>query len=377
MKKIFYLSAFIAFAFTACQKEPALHSVTPQVSVLNLTLQQSDYQLLPKSDYPYSTYTIDDVADAKKYIPIILNTRDPQLSNGTPANVTYTVSSPYFKLADSTYSDVAYTLTDADYTLLPGNTYTDFSTSQILSWLPYKYPAPVNNQLAVLTYTYYQSGATPSAGIPMTSSFLYLNGQWQEIYTLSAAQYTALGRGSYGEIIAADNANLPGYFNTLLKADPTIMDTVKRGDVEYVSFKYYAKPVTAQRVVPLVFDGTNFVNTPTVTNTLPFVKSNGTWIPDPTVYYTLTSVDTKLISNSSFGTAAQRTDLGKYGDFSGWSAADLQSAITLVLTTDFPNPTPNVNYNVTYLNYTGGTDVPTVFTLQWNGTAWVAPPKTN
>jgi hypothetical protein len=44
----------------------------------------------------------------------------------------------------------------------------------------------------------------------------------------------------------------------------------------------------------------------------------------------------------------------------------------LVLTADFPSPKPNVNYKVTYLNYTGGTDVPTVLTFQYNGTAWVA-----
>jgi len=43
----------------------------------------------------------------------------------------------------------------------------------------------------------------------------------------------------------------------------------------------------------------------------------------------------------------------------------------LVLTTDYPTPTPNINYKVTYLAYSGG-DVATTLTFQWNGTAWVA-----
>jgi hypothetical protein len=371
MKKIYYSLLLLTLAFTACQKQPNLVP-SSYTKAMAFTLQQSDYQLLPSKDYPYSTFSFDNVADAKLYIPMILNARDPQLGNGSTAKITYTTSSPYFKLTDSVYADVAYTLTNADYLLLPGNTYTDFSTAQILSWLPYKYPTPVANQLALLTYTYYQSGATPSAGVPATGSFLYLNGAWKPIYTLSAAQYTALGRGSYNEIISADNANLPAYFNTFLKNDPTIADTAKAGDIEYVSFKYYAKPVTAQRVLPLIFDGSNWVTTPTTTNTLSFVKSGGTWIPDPTVYYTLTSADTKLIAASTIGTAAERTNLGSYGDFSGWAAADLNSAMILVLTTDFPKPTLNINYKVTYLNYTGGNDVPTVLTFTNNGTAWSA-----
>jgi hypothetical protein len=96
------------------------------------------------------------------------------------------------------------------------------------------------------------------------------------------------------------------------------------------------------------------------------------------VYYTLTTADTKLIgnpngtNNQNIGTSAQRADLYQYGDFSGWAAADLQSAMILVLTTDFPNPTPNINYKVTFKVYTGGTDVPTTLTFQWNGTAWIA-----
>lgn len=365
MKKILYLSALLALAFTACQKQPNLVPAS-YTKTMNLTLQQSDYQLLPKADYPYYTYTFDNTADANTYIPVILNARDPQLGNGSVANVSYTVSAPYLKLADSVYADVAYTLTGADYLLLPGNKYTDFSLAQVLAWLPYKYPTPVANQLALLTFNYYNGGSTNVA----TLSFLYLGGAWQTIYTISPAQYTAEGLGKYDQFTSAQ-ANLPGYFNALLKADVVLMATAKYGDVQYVSFDYYGGG-TFQRVIPLVYNGTNWVNTAVITNTLNYIKSNGTWIPNPTVYYTLGKADFTLIANSTIGTAAERTNLGQYGDFSGWAAADLNSAMILVLTTDFTTPKVNIDYKVTYLNYTGGADVPTVLTFQYIGTAWVA-----
>jgi hypothetical protein len=373
MKKIYYSLLLLTLAFTACQKQPNLVPST-YTKAMVLTLQASDYQLLPSKDYPYSTLSFDNVTDAKLYIPMILNARDPQLGNGSTAKITYNISSPYLKVADTVFKDVAYTLTNADYLLLPGNKYTDFSIAQMLSWLPYKYTTPVANQLAVLTFNYYNSTTTVQ-----TFSFLYLNGAWQQIYQVTPAQYAAFGRGAYNQFTTADAANLPAYLNALLKADVAVASTAKYGQTEYVSFNYYVSGSsggTFQRVMPLVFDGTNWVNTSTVTNTLSFVKSGGTWIPDPTVYYTLTTADTKLIgnpagtNNQTIGTSAQRANLYQYGDFSGWAAADLNNAIILVLTTDFPKPTLNVNYDVTYLNYTGGADVPTVLIFKNNGTAW-------
>ena len=379
MKKIYYLFALLPLAFTACQKQPNLLPAT-YTKAMNLTLAQSDYQLLPSTDYPHSTFTFDNVTDANTYIPIILNSRDPQLGNGSTAKVTYTNSAPYLKLTDSLFADVAYTMTAADYTAsasVTGTTYKDYSAAQVLLYLTYKYPTPVKNQLSLLTYTYYQSGATPSAGVTETDSFLFLNGAWQKIYTLSAAQYTTLGRGSYDEILSTDAASLPSYFNTLLKADPTVAATAQVGNIEYVSYKYYASG-TYQRVLPLIFDGNNWVTTATTTNTLAFVKSNGTWIADPTVYYTLGKADFTLIGASSIGTATGRSNYAQYGDFNTsvssqyyWLPADIQKAIVLVLTTDFPKPKINVNYNVTYLLYVSGNDVTTVVTYKNNGTAWV------
>lgn len=381
MKKIFYLLAALTMAFTACQKQPDLAPssyVRDGNNPMNLTLEKTDYQLLPSSDYPHKTLTFDNTTDANKYIPVILNARDPQLGNGSIANVTFTISAPYFKLTDSVYSDVAYTLTSSDYLLLPGNKYKDFSLSQVLAWLPYKYPNPANNQLALLTFTYYGGGSTSTA----TMSFLYMGGAWQAIYTISQAQYDALGIGKYDQFTSAQNGNLVGYFNQLLKQDVNLMANTHYGDIQYVSFGYYVSSGSDkgsyQRVQPLEYNGTDWVVNANFTNTLAFVKSDGSWIPNPTVYYTLTAADTKLIGdpngtdNQNIGTSAQRASLYKYGDFSGWAASDIQAAIILVLKTDFPSPKVNIDYKITYLAYVNSVDVPTVLTFQYDGTQWVA-----
>jgi hypothetical protein len=381
MKKIYYLLVFIAFAFTACQKEPALHSVMPsEVKDLTITLQPTDYQLLPSSDYPSSTLTIDDDADAQKYIPIILNLSYANLGNGSKATVTYAKSALYFKpAADSLYSTTVpsrnqayYSLTSADYKLLPNNNFADFSISQILQWLPYKFPTPKNNQLEVLNWTIYPATAVPQ---PPYYSFLYLNGAWKEIYTITPAEYTAVGLGKYNQFSSSNDPNIPSILAALVKSDITVQDTIKKGDVEYVSYNYYVNDSTAyQRVQPLAYDGNNYTIPQASTSTVNFIKQSGAWTfvkPLPVIAYTLNAADFALIANSNIGSAAQRSDVSSYGDFSGWLAADLDKAMILVLTTDFKTPQTNTNYDVTYLNYTGGSDVKTVLKYQWNGTVFV------
>lgn len=365
MKKIYYLLAFVVLAFTACQKQPVIGSGGTNNAYVKkkmaVTLQASDYAYLDTSVYAHFTHSFQSVTDAKTYIPVILNAEYPQLSSGSTANISYNMQ---IKLADSVYKDITYTLTDADYLLLPGNKFTDFSASQILNWLPYKYTTPAQNQLAVLTFNYYANGTTTVS----TFSYLYMDKSWQQVYMLTPAQYTAVGKGgTYNQFSASDN--VPAFINALLKTDPSVSATATVGQSKFVSFNYYNSTgkVTSQRVLNFIFDGTNWNEAGNTTTA--FIESNGKWIPDPTVYYTLTTADTKLIAGSTVGTSDERTNLGKYGDFSNWPDADLDAALILVLQTNFPNPTVNVDYKVTYLKYTG-TDVPTTVAFIYDGTSW-------
>jgi len=344
---------------------------------LTYTLVAADYKLLPSTAAANKSGNFTSVADANANIPTILNSKFPfGYGDGSNASITYTSAPITVKPADSLFADVAYTLTHDDYLLLPKNTFTDFSTAQILSWLPYKYPTPVDNQLAVLSYSYFQSGVTPNSGVPRTDSFLYLNGAWIELYTISAAQYASIGHGNFNEIVAADLPTLPATFNTFLKADPTVAATAKAGNVIYVSYNYFASKVDYQRVLPLTFDGTNWVSTPVTLNTLTFVKAKGSWAPDPTIFYTTVAADYTLVGNSTLANATARSNYAQFGDFNiqtgsqyFWSQDDINSALILVLQARFPSPQVNIPYHINYLIYTGTTSS-TFAVFIYDGSTW-------
>lgn len=378
-RKYFYLLALASMAFSACTKTELPHA-TPTAAQLaggqsktatfDLTLQSSDYKLLPTTDYPNKTLTIDDDADAQNYISVILNSKYPTVADGSTAAVTYTVSPLYFKpAADSLYSDEYYTLTNDDYLLLPGNKYTDFSLSQALSWLPYKYTSPVNNQLALISFTVYPSTQTP----PPPYSYLYFQNNWRMIYTIQPAQYAAVGLGKYNQFTTSNSeASLVGMFNFFLKNDVTVMDTIKKGDYEFVSFNYYASGKAYQRVKPLQYNGTDFVVPYAGSSTINFIKKDGSWQfvqPLPVIAYTLTTADNTLVANSTAGTADARSNLAQYGDFdSAWTVQYMNAALIVVLTADFPTPQENTIYAVTFKNYNSPAPDPSKF--QWDGTKW-------
>jgi hypothetical protein len=374
MKKIIYLLALMALVFSACQKQPL---ITPAAytKAMTFTLAISDYQLLPNTAYPYKSYNFNSVADANTYIPAILNAKEPQLGNGSTAVITYTLSPASVTLADTTNSKTAYTLTNADYLLLPGNKFTDFSNAQMLSWLPYKYPAPANNQLAVLTYTYYESGATPSSGVPATDAFLYSNGAWAKIYRVSSAQYASVGRATNNWFIATDVPNIPSYINTFLKADATVAAGAKTGNVILVNYRYLT---TYQKVLALTFDGNNWVNGSTQ-STSSYLKNAGTWIPDPTVYLTLAKSDYAYIGTTTAGTVAARANVAQYGDFNisaptdatYWSDTDLNNAFIALLQYKYTQPLNGQIFNLTYAVYSFGVISNKTKTFSYNGSAFV------
>jgi len=382
MKKIFYLLAFVAIAFASCDPLSKTYSTidatpTPYTKTLTITLANADYQKLgtsSSSPYPGKSYNFKTTADANLYIPTILNAEYPQLDNGSNANVTFAFPATQPLVPDSTYTHVAYTMVTADYTF-PGNTFPDLSAAGVLNYLAYKYPTPVPNQLVVLTYVFFESGGTPSAGTTVTDSFMFLGGAWTKIYTVSPAQYASVNRGTNNWFIATDIPNIPVYLNTFLTSDPLVIATnPKVGDVKYISYRYLT---TFQKVISLIFDGTNWVNK----QTLSFLKSGGTWIPDPTVYYTFNKADYAVLNlaSTTAGTAAARANVASFGDFNiqsagsatYWSPADLQAALIVMLTADFPSPKPNIPYKVTYAVYTGVvSNVSAIFV--YNGTTWVA-----
>lgn len=383
MKKIYYFLAFIAVAsaFGACNpldktyKElgpvPAPKATAASVTI---TLAAADYALLPATNYAKTSFSFKTQDDAKTGIPVILNSKYPTYGEKSSATVTYGSAVPTIQPADSLFKDVAYTLVNpTDYTLIPGNTFIDFSAAQIITWLGLKYPNAVPNQLAVLTFIYYESGSTAT----VTQSFLYLNNVWQKLYTISAAQYTSIGKGgTSNDFSSSDAPLLQNYLNAFLKADPAIMATAKFGDIKYVSYKYFVTSAnTFQRVMALEFDGTNWVNT-SVPATLAFAKTNGTWVADNTVTYSLVAADYTTIANIPNASAnAQAIDnLKQHGNFSlsgatAWADAEINAGIVVVLKAKYPTAVKDQKFVITYSAYNGAT-ISVTKTFVYDGTTF-------
>lgn len=378
MKKIYYLMGVIAAAALAsCHPMSSTYKAldeNPLPGSLTYTLQSADYKLVPKSvdSVPAKALSFSSVTEAKADIPSILNNKFFKYGNGSKARITYRTSA-YLTQPDSLYQDLAYTLVNGDYFLLPKNTYLDFSASQTIQWIPYKYPAPpATNQQYVFTLNYYNGSSTIANS---NLAFAFIGGAWMQIYLVTPAEYTAFGRGAHNEFVSSDAVNIPNYLNGILKTDPAVVAIAQTGVKEYVSFNYYVGGKDYQRIIQMQYDGSNW--NPVNFATVAFIKSGGAWIPDPTIYYTLTAADCQLIANSNIGgsaLASARANLGKYDDFevqNGFTSDLINQAIILVLQNDFANPTPNVAYSVTYEAYTSK-DNPVSVVFVYDGSKWVA-----
>lgn len=392
MKKIYNILALsglaVIAALSSCRPldktfdglgpKPTATIVAPTIA--SITLAAADYAKLPPSNPANSQMFFHGTTDAFAGIPSILSKNYPTAGDKSQITVTYATSPAvpaYFKSADSTYTKITYTLTNADYTLLPGNTYLDFSASQILAWLPYKYPSPVDHQQVILTFTYYD-GATYTA----TQAFLYFNGAWKKAYLVSPAQYASVNRTS-NAFVSADNDIpniLTSYFNTFLKTDPTIVATAKIGDVQYVSYKYSSY----QRVLPMAFDGTNWVSANTTATNL-FTLTNGTWTGqlDNTVSYTLSTADYTTIAgvaaNAPISASANAvTDLTSHKDFTlnganRWTDLQIANGLIVILKANFAaTAAVNQKFLVTFKSYSQYANE--TYTFNFDGTNFVYVP---
>lgn len=395
-KNILYLAAFISLIFAACNPlKDEINNLKPVANdrTLTLTLANTDYALLPTGNYAKTGFYFATTADANSFISVILNAKYPQFGNGTKANVIYNSLPAQIKPADSVFANVQYTVTTSDYTdaasAVGNGSFKTYSVAQAAAFLEWKYPkatTPVN-KLVLLSYQFFQSNVTTSAGIPVTEAFLLFSTGWQKIYLVSPAQYATLGRGVNNGFVSAEATNLSSYFNTLLKADPGIVSP-KAGDVRYVSYKYYqSSSVIYQRVQMVIFDGINWVTKSVPMGPLAFLKKGGTWIPDPTIYYTLLKAEYAVLKsipadNTIIGTSSGRTNAGDFGSFdvtggaNTWTDAQINEALIYILNGKYASAPvdESVLYNITYALFRGATPTD-VKTFAKTATGFVFVPK--
>jgi hypothetical protein len=373
MKRIYYLLAFVAVAtaFTACNPMDKTYKdlgdlpAPSGTATTAVTLSAADYGLLPKGHAAKTALYFKAVDTAKLDVPLILASKYPNFGDKSTVNVTYAITPTTIKLADSLNATTTLTLqtTPTNDYVFPAyngnaaNTFNDFSATAALSYLYYKYQTPLpENSLRVMNYLYFESGKTAAAGTSTTDAFLYMGGVWTKIYRVSNAQYASVGNGLNNWFVAADATNLPSYFNTFLKADPTVMLTAKAGDVKYVNYRY---TTTYQRVLALTYDGTNWVTTSTP-STLIFAKTNGVWIADNTVTYQLTPADHVTISGLTFGSDLARANLASFKSVdlrststTRWLPEEIANAVAAFAKIKYPNAEQNQIFNISYYGYTG------------------------
>ncbi|WCT10503.1 hypothetical protein [Mucilaginibacter jinjuensis] len=412
MKKGHYLFAIGAVVMALASCKPmnktydAIDGLGKPAAGLTYTIQAADYtnvNIYASTTTVYKNKSYANIADANANIPALLNYKFFDYGDGSNASITFTPGTQNVVQPDSVGAATKYTLVNnADYLLLPGNKFADFSVAQLMSWLPNKYPNPAANEQHLLTWIFYPTIATtapqiyPGLSIASTvsgtatttlatGSFAYINGAWVQDYYITPAQYAAVGRGQYNQFTSADDANLVSTFNSILKADAGIMATTKPGSVQYVSFNYYSSTkVTSQRLFTMTFDGNNWVHT-SAPVTLTFVKSSGKWIPDPTIFYTTVAADyatigktdPSLLAGATTGTTGAIGNYAQYGTFtttttssSYWSPAQIDAALIVILKSEFPTPKVGIPYRITYYTYSGPT-ITTFATFKFDGTNWV------
>lgn len=399
MKKIYYYLftlLAVSVAFTACNPLDKSYKElgdlpVPATAPLTITLTTADYGLLPKENYAKTAFYFKTTDDAKTSIPAILASKYPAASEKATVTVTYNAVPTTIKLADSTVANTTLTLVTtpvSDYRFPAyngnaANNFDDFSATAVLNFLKYRYQTPLpDNSIRVLTYLYFESNVTASTGTLTTDAFLYTTANgWQKIYRVKDAQYTSVNRGNNFAFVSSDAANLPTYFNNFLKADLAVMATAKVGDVIYVNYKYQTSAtVSYQRVLPLTFDGTNWTTTPTAV-TLAFAKTNGVWVADNTVNYTLTTADMKSIgaNQTTVASAAAVANLASFGNYNiqggatTWTDDQIATSISVFLKTKFPAAVTNQKFVITYAAYNGANVTPKK-TFVYNGTAFVYAP---
>ncbi|WP_214070840.1 hypothetical protein [Mucilaginibacter sp. dw_454] len=423
MKKIFnYVMAFAAAAtvFSACKPmdktyselgpipPPTVKTVTPP-TIASITLGATDYSKLSPAIGASTQDFFAGTAAAFANIPTILTAEFPAAVTGSQITVTYATSPvvPTLKLADSLNADVAHTLQTTptnDYvfpavagTSITANNFSDFTATAVLNYLAYTYKTyqtPLqNNSIRVLTYVYFESGATPSSGTTVTNAFLFTTANgWQKIYCVSPAQYASVNRGTNNWFLASDVASsttLPSYFNAFLKADASVMASIHVGDVINVSYKYLT---TYQRVMPMAYDGTNFVVSNTTATNL-FTLSNGIWTGqlDNTVNYTLAAGDYAKIGDNAAtdpGVLAGATaikNMVSNTDFtlnsatatSRWSDTQIANSLIFILKTNYTAPSANQKFLVTFKAYSQYTTETYTFIYDATKTAFVYQPASD
>jgi len=367
MKNLKYLFLSLAVGLLSCESElektyDELGNIpSPVKTDLKYTLVDADYAGIDptsKNDDYEKFKGIPSEEDAVDKIPGIIIKKLVRVE-GAIAVVNYNLYRPSATITATT----AYTVTDDDYASQGGNIarFKNFSSeADIVRFLKAKFPAAVKGNVIKLSYNYNVS----SVATPMTKSFL-LNSSltWETTFTLSAANYTALGQ-SFANF--SDKAIAEKRIAIYLKS--TEKPFANTGDIQSVIYVYsYVDTNNVRRnedtLLKYQYDGTEWKVIPVLTQQISNFKfKNGVWVSNNVIKYTFVKADydaaaAGLTSDASL--TNQVANLTSFGNFSrtsgttGWSDEAMLKAFNVVLKKNYPNAEVDQEFLLTVNVYRG------------------------
>ncbi|MFD2517202.1 hypothetical protein [Salinimicrobium flavum] len=300
-KSIYLLMMFAGLVFTSCEPLDDIHDevdaeldARPTVGTAEFTLTDEDYEFLNR-DYG----NFDSPEQAGDSIPRLLKNKYPVWGKGSLATVTFDVYNPAVKVG----SFVSYEVTEEEYKEL-GFKYGNFdSADDMIKFLNHKYPEAKTGDAVELTYEYY-AGSTSTR----TTTYVFMNGAWEEAVTLERADYTAMGE-SYPNFSSRNDAIED--LSTFLKLEYPYAEAEDTKAVIYALHIGGGK--TVKQVEIFTYDGAAWGSPGSVVETtLQFGHDGTAWEPDNTVVYILGPADFTFISD----------ELGDTYDDPAWSAGN-------------------------------------------------------
>ncbi len=345
MKKVFYLLTVIALVFTSCNPMEEIYTeIDAQeeaiIGDIVFTMETADYERTGDADVETNEAFMS-YAQAEMLIPAVLADKYPVWGKGSSAIVTFA----YDRL-NSVINEVAYEVTNDDYTVLLGNSFPNFGrnhTEEAKAFLKIKYPDAVRGDLVELTYKYYNGGINN-----VVAKFVYTD-EWLAPQELVSADYTAMGQ-RYPNFSNFDDAafKIGVYLGTLPENT-----YAQAGDIKNILYTYTYIDAAMLRqfedvITSYTYDGAQWN---TIPNTIKFGHNGTVWEKDNTIKYTLTNDDYALIGND------------RYNNFDVRVGSDDETVearlakINTILLNNFPADAEGQKYIVSYNIYNGSSAV--------------------
>jgi len=342
----------LGLVFTACDPMDDIHgTLDAQEDIIigeaTFTLSDDDYDYL---DLGYGTFS--SIDDAKTMIPDLLTSKYPVWGDGSLATVTFKIYAP--KKTEKSLE--VYTVSSSDYDEL-GFSYGNFSkSSDMITFLDWKYPNPEYRMLVSLTYKYYNGSVNT-----LKNGFIFVDGEWNFLQGFTRDEYNLMGENydNFTSKTTAEN-RIPIFLKDYFK-----YETKVEGDVASIMYNIYQEDyddidedgktddkATYSYAFYAIYDGATWSEYNNELNeTIKFGHDGTVWVPDNTIKYTLVQADYDLVGN------------GHYANFDVRAGKDeeLESArlekINTILLNNFPGMAEGQKFAVSYDVYSGAAEV--------------------